>query len=77
MEEHLAVLNKRQAIRILRKAGWNLVKSGGRHQVWSNGKSTLSLPHTLQGDGLYGWLAGQIRKIAAGQPLAKVYKRHP
>lgn len=53
------------------------MKSGGRHEVWSDGASTLSLPHTLQGDGLYGWLANQIHKVEAGQPLAKVYKRHP
>ncbi len=74
----MAILSKRRAIRILRQAGWNLVKSGGRHEVWSDGgENRLSLPHTLQGDGFYGWLAGQIRKVEAGEPLAKVYKRHP
>ncbi len=73
----MAVLSKRKAIRILRRAGWNLVKSGGRHEIWSDGESQLSLPHKLEGDGLYGWLANQIHKVAAGEPLAKVYKRHP
>ena len=73
----MAVLSKRQAIRILRRAGWSMVKSG-RHEVWSDGKSQqLSLPHKLEGDGLYGWLANQIRKVGAGEPLAKVFKRHP
>ncbi len=73
----MAVLSKRKAIRILQRAGWNLVKSGGRHEVWSDGKQQLSLPHTLQGDGLYGWLANQIRKVEAGEPLAKTYTRCP
>lgn len=72
----MAVLSKRRAIRILRRAGWNLVKSG-RHEVWSDGKSQLSLPHKLEGDGLYGWLANQICKVEAREPLAKVFKRNP
>jgi len=70
----LAVLSKRRAIRILRRAGWNLVKSGGRHEVWSDGKNQLSLPHKPEGD-LYGFLANQICKVKAGEPLAKVYER--
>jgi hypothetical protein len=69
-----AVMSKREAVRILRGAGWRIVKMG-RHEVWSDGTHRLSLPHTVCRGGLYGWLANQIRKIEAGEDLAKVFKR--
>lgn len=69
-----AVLSKREAERILRGADWRLVKMS-RHEVWSDGKHRLSLPHTPRSGGLYGWLANQIRKIEAGEDPAKVFER--
>lgn len=65
---------KRRAIRILRRAGYEQ-DATGKHELWTNGKHQLSLPHKPVGGELYGWLANQIRKIEAGEDPAKVFKR--
>lgn len=68
-------ISKRGAIRILRRAGYQQESTSKRHELWTNGKHRISLPHKPISGVLYGWLANQILRIEAGADPAKLFKR--
>lgn len=55
----------RQARKLLRKAGYAMLRENGKHQVWGRGERWLSLPHNPAPE-LYGLLAHKVRKMCAG-----------
>lgn len=65
---------KRRAIQILRGAGYWLVL-GNKHEVWTNGAHTITLPRDTHGD-LWGFMAQQIRRIEAGESPPKARRKH-
>lgn len=64
---------KRRAVQILRQSGYQQVPAS-KHEVWTNGKHTISLPREAHGD-LWGFMAQQIRRIEAGELPPKARRR--
>mgnify|MGYP001583306324 CR=1 FL=1 len=60
----MSSISRRRAVRILRDAGYHQVP-GSKHDVWTNGEHTITLPRDTHGD-LWGFMAQQIHRIEAG-----------
>ena len=37
-------MKRKEVERRLSRAGWNFVRHGGRHDIWSDGKREITLP---------------------------------
>ncbi len=66
-------VSKRRAIQILRQAGYSEVP-GNKHEVWTNGQHTITLPRDTHGD-LWGFMAQQVRRIEAGGTPPKARRK--
>ncbi len=62
-------MNGRQARKMLRKAGFSIIRQQGKHQVWGRGELWLSLPHNPAPE-LYGQLAHKVRAFSTGHRTA-------
>ena len=62
-------ISKRRAVQILTRAGYNL-EAVKKHERWTNGQHTIALPISPSSD-LYGFMAHQIKQIAAGVAPSK------
>ncbi len=68
-----ASVSRRRAVRILKDAGYRQVP-GNKHEVWTNGHHTITLPRDTHGD-LWGFMAQQIRRIEAGESPPKTRRK--
>ncbi len=63
-------MNGRKARKMLRRAGFRVLRQQGKHQVWGCGERWLSLPHNPAPE-LYGSLAHKVRAFSAGRGIAR------
>ncbi len=64
---------KRRAVQILRQAGYRL-ESTGKHELWTNGEHTITLPLAPHSD-LWGFMAQQIHRIEQGEGPPKARRK--
>lgn len=60
MRQRPGSVKKRDLERALREYGFEVKRSGAKHEVWSNGGVTLMVPRTLKGAGTIRHLVEQI-----------------
>ncbi len=66
-------LSKQRATKILQEAGYRLA-STGKHELWTDGEHTLTLPMSTHGD-LWGFAAQQVHRIKEGEHPPKARRR--
>ncbi|OGO52547.1 MAG: hypothetical protein A2148_08625 [Chloroflexi bacterium RBG_16_68_14] len=59
----------KQAVRQLRRAGFDELPAQGKHRKFRHPRTQviLSLPRSPQGDVLWGFLAQRVRRLTAGR----------
>ena len=57
-------MKRKEVERRLSRAGWNFVRHGGRHDIWSDGKREITLPRH---NGLNEYTADSIIREAEGK----------